>query len=79
MKATNFNELTMVDRATLIHEFGSLLMSMEYYVYRIHLFSLNNSFVELYQNIMTGQIERIEEAEYGDLDKYLRRITIRKG
>lgn len=79
MKATNFNELTMVDKAKLIHKSGNILMSIEYYVYRIHLFSLNSSLIELYQNIMTGQIERIEEADYGDLDKYLRRITIRKG
>jgi hypothetical protein len=76
MKTAHFNELTMVDKAWLMYEFGERLTSLEYYDYRVHLYALNNSFVELYQNIDTRQIERIEVASYQALDKYLSRILI---
>lgn len=78
MSTTNFNELAITDKAWLIHEFGDCLMSIEYYDHRIYLYSLNNFFIELYQNIETRQIENIEEADYSALDKYLSRIIIRR-
>jgi hypothetical protein len=76
MKAARFNELTLVDKAWLVSEFGDLLVSIEYYDYRIFLFSLNSHFVEMHQNIDSTQIEKICIASYKDLDKYLSRILI---
>lgn len=77
MKPARFNELTLVDKAWLVAEFGQQLLSIEYYDHRIHLFSLNDSFIEIYQNIDTRQIDRISLATYKDIDKYLSRILIR--
>jgi hypothetical protein len=76
MKAERFNELSLVDKAWLVAEFGDLLLSMEHYDHRVHLFSLNSHFVEMYQNIETRQIEKITIANSKDLDKYLSRIVI---
>jgi hypothetical protein len=76
MKSKRFNDLTMTDRAWLTYEFGDFLMSIEYYDFRIHLYALNCQFVELFQNINTRQIERIEVANFNALDKYLSRIVI---
>jgi hypothetical protein len=76
MKLNSFNNLTLVDRALLISEFGQFLISMEYYDFRIYLFALNDSFVELYENVESKQIHQISMASYQDLDKYLSRIII---
>lgn len=76
MKPARFNELTLVDKAWLVAEFGQQLLSIEYYDHRIRLFSLNASFIEIYQNIQTRQIDRISMATYRDIDKYLSRILI---
>lgn len=76
MKAARFNELTLVDKAWLVSEFGDLLVSIEYYDYRIFLFSLNSHLIEMFQNIDSRQIETICVASYKDLDKYLSRILI---
>ena len=76
MKAARFNELTLVDKAWLVSEFGDLLVSIEHDDHRIFLFSLNLHFVELRQNIDSRQIEKISIAGYKDLDKYLSRILI---
>jgi hypothetical protein len=73
-----FNELTLVDKAWLVYEFGDFLVSIEYYDYWVHLYSLNNSLIELYQHMGTRQIDRIEAASYSALDKYLSRIIIWK-
>ena len=76
MKAARFNELTLVDKAWLVSEFGKLLVSIEYYDHRIFLYSLNSHFIELHQNIDSRQMDRICIADYKDLDKYLSRILI---
>ena len=57
-------------------EFASPLLSIEYYDYRVDLFSLNSLLIERYQNIETEEVERIFVAEYADLDKYLSQIMI---
>jgi len=77
MRQVTFNELSLTDKALLVAEFGSYLESIEFYDFRIHLFSLNANFIEVYYNILTRQIERIILADYNELDKYLSRIVIR--
>lgn len=77
MKSARFDNLTMVDKAWLVYEFGDFLMSIEYYDYRVRLYALNSQFIELFENIGTRQIERIQVASQDGLDKYLSRILIR--
>ncbi len=76
MKTPQFNDLTLVDKAWLIYEYGDFLISIEYYDHRVQLYSLNNQFIELFQNIDTRQIDKIEVVTYNALDKYLSRILI---
>ena len=76
MKAARFNELTLVDKAWLVSEFGELVMSIEHYDHRIFLYSLNCHFIELHRNIQSRQIDKICIAGYKELDKYLSRILI---
>lgn len=76
MKKVRFNELPITDKALLIAEFGDFLKTHDLYDYRVHLYSLNSHYVEVYYNILTRQVERISLAEYEDLDKYLPRIVL---
>jgi hypothetical protein len=76
MRQVKFNELPLTDKALLVSEFGMFLESIEYYDYRIHLYSLNANFIEIYYNILSRQIERIILIDYQGLDKYLSRILM---
>ncbi|MBT1703905.1 hypothetical protein [Chryseosolibacter indicus] len=76
MRQVRFNELPITDKALLVAEFGHFLNSIEFYDYRIHLYSLNSHFIEVYYNILTRQVEKIALADYSDLDKYLSRIVL---
>jgi hypothetical protein len=77
-KKLSFNELSLTDKALIMAEFGDYLESIEYYDYWIHLYSLQNQFVEIYYNCRSRQIEKMLMLEYKDLDKYLNRIVIDK-
>ncbi|HEY0745028.1 MAG TPA: hypothetical protein VGD40_26365 [Chryseosolibacter sp.] len=76
MKTSCFDELSLIDKALLVYEFALPLMSIEHYDFRIHLFSLNGHFIELYQKIETRQVHRISTVPYCELDKYLSRIVL---
>jgi hypothetical protein len=76
MRPARFNELTPADKSWLVSEFGKLLLSIEYYDHRIHLYSLHGHLIEMYKNIETRQVERFSVASYKDIDKYLSRIII---
>ncbi len=76
MKRNCFNDLSLELKGKIVDEFASALLSIEYYDYRIDLFALNSIFIERYQHIESGNVEKIREAEYRDLDKYLSRIVI---
>jgi len=76
MKTSCFNDLSLTLKRKIIREFATPVVSIEYYDHRIDLFSLHTSLIECYQNISTGMIEKISEASYRDLDKYLSRIMI---
>ena len=76
MKSSCFNDLSLSLKRKIIREFATPVVSIEYYDHRIDLFSLHTSLIECYQNISTGLIEKITEANYHDLDKYLSRIVI---
>jgi hypothetical protein len=76
METSSFNKLSLHLKAKVIHEFASPVLSIEYYDHRINLFALNSSLIEHYQNLETGRVDKIAEAGYHDLDKYLSRIVI---
>lgn len=77
MKQLKFNELPMADKALLVSEFGDYLYSMYLNDYRVHLYSLNSHFVEVYFNKLTAQVDRIQLAEYWEIDKYCLTIHLK--
>lgn len=76
MKKTYFNDLSLELKSKIITEFATPLASIEHYDHRIDLFALNSLLIERFENISTGEIEKIAQAEYADLDKYLSRFVI---
>jgi hypothetical protein len=70
-----FNELSLRNKTTLLEDLGQELCSIEFYDHRIQLYAFENLLVEVFQNIESKEIERITTADYGNLDKYLMRIT----
>lgn len=76
MKKTYFNDLSLELKSKIIDEFATPLASIEYYDHRVDLFALNSLLIERYENISTDAVEKIVQAEYTDLDKYLSRIII---
>lgn len=76
MRTPCFNDLPLAIKADLVNDLGILVLSIEYYDYRIDLFSIDGIYVEQYGNIEARQIEKITLAAYRDLDKYLSRIMI---
>ena len=76
MKSNSFDNLKLADRAWLVLQFGQLLTSIEHYDVRVYLFTLNNSFIEVYKNLETHQIQKISIAHYKELDKYMPGIMI---
>ena len=76
MKKTYFNDLSLELKGKIISEFATPLLSIEYYDHRIDLFGLNSILIEQYENIESGQTEKIVQASYADIDKYLSRIMI---
>ncbi len=76
MNVKAFDSLRTSDKILLIEDMGQLVLSMEFYEYRIFLFSFNSMYVEVYRNLETDEIETIRTASVADLDKYLSRITL---
>jgi hypothetical protein len=76
MKTVKFNELTLTDKALLMAEYGQYLESIEFYDYWIHLYSLNAHFIEIWYNVVTKHVEKIELLQYKDMDRYVSRIVI---
>jgi hypothetical protein len=78
MKQVRFNQLPICDKALLISQFATFIQSVNYYDYRVHLYTLNSHFIEAYYNTLTRQVERISLVEYDELDKYLAQIVLPK-
>jgi hypothetical protein len=70
-----FNELSLSNKVILLEDLGQELCSIEFYDHRIQLYAFENLLIEVFQNIETKNVERITTADYGNLDKYLMRIT----
>lgn len=76
MNDKSFNKLSLHEKSLLVEDMAAHLISIEFYDHRIHLYALNDLFIEAYHNIETREIERISVAENGDLDKYLAQIIL---
>jgi hypothetical protein len=77
MNIQAFDDLTNKDKILLLEDMGDLVCSIEFYEHRIYLFSFNAMFVEVYKNLESGEVERIDSIVLADLDKFLSQITLR--
>lgn len=73
---TSFNQMSIKDKLVIVEDYATELCSIEYYDHRIYLYAINDLMIEAYHNIATKEIEKIEVAEYRDLDKFLPWITL---
>lgn len=76
MKQNKFNDLPLDEKVLIVSEYAKFLMTLEIIGYRIHLYSLNNNFVEVHHNLASREVERITIIDFSALDKYLNRINV---
>lgn len=56
---TEFEELTLDDKISLLYEKGTFVMSIRYYGYKINLYLLDNYYLEVFVNHKFSLIEKI--------------------
>ena len=76
MKLSRFNRLTTREKASLLYASGRYLMSVSEGRHAITLFAIDSTFVEVYFDSDTRQIDRITIASKSNLDKYLKKIKL---
>ncbi|MCD6017301.1 MAG: hypothetical protein K0S53_422 [Bacteroidetes bacterium] len=60
MNLKYFNLLDLSARSFLVYKFGELVSFIYHYGFRIHLVALNGVYLEVYKNLFSGEIEKIE-------------------
>jgi hypothetical protein len=56
---TEFEELTLDDKITLLYKKGTFVMAIRYYNYKINLYLLGNYYLEVFVNHKFSLIEKI--------------------
>lgn len=64
MNATYFNKLDLSAKSFLVYKFGELVSFIHYFGFRIHLVIINGTYVEVFKNLLTDEIEKIELIPY---------------
>jgi hypothetical protein len=77
MRQLKFNELPLTEKAIILAEYGRHAMSIDMHGFRVHLYAINSHYTEVYFNVFTRQVERIEMIAKDGLDKYVSHISIR--
>ncbi|HEV8513167.1 MAG TPA: hypothetical protein VGQ59_07810 [Cyclobacteriaceae bacterium] len=68
----------MNEEAEFIWTHGKYLISIEYYAFKINLYSVKKNFYEIFYHPNTNEITKINRASFIDLEKYLNRIELEK-
>lgn len=71
-----FDKLDIDSKSIMLHYNGRMLASVDYYNYRVTLFSFQDRMIEEYYDTETKEISRISTAQPVDLRKYLDLIDI---
>jgi hypothetical protein len=66
----------MNELAERVWKEGTYQITIEYYGYRVSLYSVNADFYEVFYNSTENKIEKINLATEDDLKKYLNRIKL---
>ena len=56
---TEFDELTLSDKISLLYEQGTFVMAIRYYGYKVNLYLLGNYYLEVFVNHKFSLIEKI--------------------
>ena len=56
---TEFEELTLDDKISLLYERGTFVMAIRYYGYKVNLYLLDNYYLEVFVNHKLCLIEKI--------------------
>ena len=56
---TDFEELTLQDKITLLYEKGTFVMAIRYYGYKVNLYLLGSYYLEVFVNHKFSLIEKI--------------------
>ena len=59
MALTEFDELTLSDKISLLYEKGTFVMAIRYYGYKVNLYLLGNYYLEVFVNHKFSLIEKI--------------------
>jgi hypothetical protein len=62
--------------ASNIWEHGQFLLSIEYYGFRVNLYSVGKEYYEVFYNPDTNEIEKIDRTSAIELEKFLNRIDL---
>ena len=71
-----FDKLDIDSKSIVLHYNGRAIASVQYYNYRVTLFSFHSRLIEEYYDTETKEISRICTAKAFDLTKYLDKIDI---
>ena len=59
MNNSNFENLSLNERAELVFKYAKFLTTASYYNHRINLYSLKGSFVEVWYDVFNNEVEKI--------------------
>ena len=62
--------------AELLWNIGTYILTIEYHRLKVSLYSLDEEFYEVYYNPIKNEVEKVIQADYDDLKKYLDRIVL---
>lgn len=75
MTKEEFNKLSIEQRFQLLKKSGEFIGSKKHESYFVHLFTLNQFYVEMWRTLSTNQIQWIEIAENLDgLSEYVKKV-----
>lgn len=57
--STEFEELTLSDKISVLYEKGTFVMAIRYYGYKINLYLLGNYYLEVFVNHKLSLVEKI--------------------
>ena len=76
MTKEQYSSCDLNTRADLLWADGKILNTIDYYGYKVQLYSLYSFFVQLYYDSRENKIEKIECVTEDDLDKFINQINL---
>lgn len=63
LKWTEYKKLTLTEKIDLLYQYGTFVMSIRYYGYKVNLYLFHNYYVEVFVNHKHAHIEKITRLE----------------